>query len=163
MNIDGKSRVCAVIGNPVEHSLSPALHNAAFAQKKLNMCYVAFHVEDLATAMAGVKGLNLLGLSVTIPHKVAVLDYLDEVEETAGRIGSVNTVLHKDGRLIGYNSDGLGAVRALREALPGRSPLPSGKRSPSRRWCFWGLKSRSAGALRKISRRCYPFRSGGNP
>ena len=116
MKIDGKSRVCAVIGNPVEHSLSPALHNAAFAEKRLNMCYVAFRVEDLAAAMAGVRGLNLLGLSVTIPHKVAVLDYLDEVDETAGRIGSVNTVLHKDGLLIGYNSDGMGAVRALREA-----------------------------------------------
>ncbi len=116
MKIDGKSRVCAVIGNPVEHSLSPALHNAAFAEKGLNVCYVAFRVEDLGAAMAGVRGLNLLGLSVTIPHKVAVLEYLDEIEETADRIGSVNTVLHRDGRLIGYNSDGMGAVRALREA-----------------------------------------------
>jgi shikimate dehydrogenase len=105
-----------VIGNPVEHSLSPALHNAAFAEKKLNLCYVAFRVEDLAAAMAGVKGLNLLGLSVTIPHKVAILPYLDEVEETARRIGSVNTVLNREGRLIGYNSDGMGAVRALQEA-----------------------------------------------
>jgi shikimate dehydrogenase len=116
VKIDGKSRVCAVIGNPVEHSLSPALHNAAFAEKKLNLCYVAFRVEDLAAAMAGVKGLNLLGLSVTIPHKVAILPYLDEVEETARRIGSVNTVLNREGRLIGYNSDGMGAVRALQEA-----------------------------------------------
>ena len=116
MKIDGKSRICAVIGNPVEHSLSPALHNAAFAEKKLNICYVAFRVEDLAAAMAGVKGLDLLGLSVTIPHKVAILPYLDEVEETARRIGSVNTVLNKEGRLIGYNSDGMGAVRALKEA-----------------------------------------------
>lgn len=116
MKIDGKSRICAVIGNPVEHSLSPALHNAAFAEKKLNLCYVAFRVEDLAAAMAGVKGLNLLGLSVTIPHKVAILPYLDEVEETARRIGSVNTVLNKEGRLVGYNSDGMGAVRALKEA-----------------------------------------------
>ena len=116
MKIDGKSRICAVIGNPVEHSLSPALHNAAFAEKKLNLCYVAFRVEDLAAAMAGVKGLDLLGLSVTIPHKVAILPYLDEVEETARRIGSVNTVLNKEGRLIGYNSDGMGAVRALKEA-----------------------------------------------
>ena len=116
MKIDGKSRICAVIGNPVEHSLSPALHNAAFEEKKLNMCYVAFRVEDLAAAMAGVKGLNLLGLSVTIPHKVAILNYLDEVDETARKIGSVNTVLHKEGRLIGYNSDGMGAVRALKEA-----------------------------------------------
>jgi shikimate dehydrogenase len=123
VKIDGKSRICAVIGNPVGHSLSPALHNAAFAEKKLNFCYVAFHVEDLAAAMAGVKGLNLLGLSVTIPHKVAILPYLDEVEETARRIGSVNTVLNKEGRLIGYNSDGMGAVRALKEAdipLPGK-------------------------------------------
>ena len=116
MKIDGKSRVCAVIGNPVEHSLSPALHNAAFSEKRLNMCYVAFRVEDLAAAVAGVRGLNLLGLSVTIPHKVNILQYLDEVEETAGRIGSVNTVLNREGRLIGYNSDGLGAVRALEEA-----------------------------------------------
>ncbi len=116
MRIDGKSRVCAVIGNPVEHSLSPALHNAAFAEKGLNMCYVAFRVEDIEAAMAGVKGLNLLGLSVTIPHKVAVMGCLDEVDETAGRIGSVNTVLNREGRLIGYNSDGMGAVRALREA-----------------------------------------------
>jgi len=116
VKIDGKSRICAVIGNPVEHSLSPALHNAAFAEKKLNLCYVAFRVEDLAAAMAGVKGLDLLGLSVTIPHKVAILPYLDEIEETARRIGSVNTVLNKEGRLIGYNSDGMGAVRALKEA-----------------------------------------------
>jgi shikimate dehydrogenase len=116
VKIDGKSHICAVIGDPVEHSLSPALHNAAFEEKELNMCYVAFRVEDLEAAMAGVRGLNLLGLSVTIPHKVAILSYLDEVDETARRIGSVNTVLHKQGRLIGYNSDGMGAVRALREA-----------------------------------------------
>jgi shikimate dehydrogenase len=116
VRIDGKSRVCAVIGNPVEHTLSPALHNAAFSEKGLNMCYVAFRVENLAAAMAGVRGLNLLGLSVTIPHKVEILKHLDEVEETARRIGSVNTVLHKEGRLVGYNSDGLGAVRALKEA-----------------------------------------------
>lgn len=116
VKIDGKSRVCAVIGNPVEHSLSPALHNAAFAEKRLNMCYVAFRVEDLAAAVAGVRGLNLLGLSVTIPHKVSILQHLDEVEDTARRIGSVNTVLNQQGRLIGYNSDGMGAVRALEGA-----------------------------------------------
>ncbi len=116
MKIDGKTRVCAVIGNPVEHSLSPALHNAAFEEKGLNLCYVAFHVEDLASAVSGVRGLNLLGLSVTIPHKIAILPLLDEVEETARRIGSVNTVLNRQGRLIGYNSDGKGALMALREA-----------------------------------------------
>jgi len=116
LRIDGKTRVCAVIGNPVEHSLSPAIHNAAFQELGLNFCYVPFHVEDLGQAMAGVRGLNLAGLSVTIPHKVAVLQYLDEIETTAQHIGSVNTVVHREGRLIGYNTDGRGALRALQEA-----------------------------------------------
>jgi shikimate dehydrogenase len=109
-------RVCAVIGNPVEHSLSPILHNSAFEKEGLPICYVAFRVEDLAAAMAGVRGFNLLGLSVTIPHKVEVLAYLDEVEDTARQIGSVNTVLNRDGKLIGFNSDGMGALRAIEEA-----------------------------------------------
>ena len=116
MKVDGKMRVCAVVGDPVEHSLSPVLHNAAFAEKGLDICYVAFRVEDLAAAMVGVRALNLLGLSVTIPHKVAILPHLDQVEETAKKIGSVNTVLRKDESLIGFNSDGMGALRALREA-----------------------------------------------
>lgn len=116
MRIDAKTRVCAVIGNPVEHSLSPAIHNAAFEKEGLPFCYVAFPVEDLAPAVAGIRALNLLGVSVTIPHKVAVMAYLDEIEETARQIGSVNTILNRQGRLIGYNSDGTGALRALLEA-----------------------------------------------
>lgn len=116
MKIDARMRVCAVIGNPVEHSLSPILHNSAFEKEGLPICYVAFRVEDLAAAMAGVRGFNLLGLSVTIPHKVEVLAYLDEVEDTARQIGSVNTVLNRDGKLIGFNSDGMGALRAIEEA-----------------------------------------------
>ena len=116
MKIDARMRVCAVIGNPVEHSLSPILHNSAFEKEGLPICYVAFRVEDLAAAMAGVRGFNLLGLSVTIPHKVEVLAYLDEVEGTARQIGSVNTVLNRDGKLIGFNSDGMGALRAIEEA-----------------------------------------------
>ena len=116
LKINAKTRVCAVIGNPVEHSLSPAIHNAAFREKGLNLCYTAFRVENLPGAVAGARALGLLGLSVTIPHKVAILPLLDEVEETARRIGSVNTVLQKDARLLGYNSDGMGALRALREA-----------------------------------------------
>ncbi len=116
MNIDGKTRLCAVLGNPVEHSLSPALHNAAFQKEGLNICYTAFRVEDMAGAMAGTRALNLLGLSVTIPHKVSVMQYLDEVDETAARIGSVNTVINRDGKLSGYNSDGMGALRAIHES-----------------------------------------------
>jgi shikimate dehydrogenase len=116
LKIDAKTRLCAVIGNPVEHSLSPLIHNAAFEETGLNIRYVAFRVEDLAATMAGVKAMNLLGLSVTIPHKVAILPHLDEVEEVAGKIGSVNTILHKGTKLIGFNSDGTGALRALQEA-----------------------------------------------
>jgi len=119
LKIDGKTRLCAVLGNPVEHSLSPALHNAAFEAEGLNLCYAAFRVEDLAGALAGARALNLLGLSVTIPHKVAVMQYLDEVDETASRIGSVNTVIHRDGKLYGTNSDGMGALRARRESGAG--------------------------------------------
>ncbi len=115
MKINAKTRVCAVLGNPVEHSLSPALHNEAFRHEGLNICYTAFCVQDLAAAMNGVRALGILGLSVTIPHKVAVLDHLDEVDEIARGIGSVNTVIQKDGKLLGYNSDGMGALRALKE------------------------------------------------
>jgi shikimate dehydrogenase len=100
----------------VEHSLSPAIHNEAFRQEGLDICYTAFRVEDLDAAMRGVRALGILGLSVTIPHKVEVLRYLDEVDEIARGIGSVNTVILRDGRLIGYNSDGRGALRALQDA-----------------------------------------------
>lgn len=116
MRIDGKTKVCAVIGNPVEHSLSPAIHNAAFEELGLNFCYVAFRVEDLATAIAGVRALGIVGVSVTIPHKVAVVELLDEVDPVAHNIGSVNTLVNKDGKLAGYNSDGLGALKAIEEA-----------------------------------------------
>jgi len=124
LRIDARTRICAVIGNPVEHSLSPAIHNAAFREKGLNLCYTAFRVEDLPAAISGTRALGLLGLSVTIPHKVAILPLLDEVDENARRIGSVNTVLQRDGKLYGYNSDGMGALRALREA---RIPLDGKK------------------------------------
>ena len=116
MKINAKTNVCAIIGNPVEHSLSPTLHNEAFRQEGLNLCYTAFCVKDLEAAIKGARALGILGLSVTIPHKVEVLNYLDEVDETAGRIGSVNTVIQKDGKLLGYNSDGMGAFRALKDA-----------------------------------------------
>lgn len=139
MKISARTRVCAVIGNPVEHSLSPALHNEAFRHEGLDICYAAFRVEDLAGAMHGVRALGLLGLSVTIPHKVAVLDHLDEVDETARAIGSVNTVLRKGDRLIGYNSDGMGALSALVDAgveLEGRRVLLLGSGGAARAVAF---------------------------
>lgn len=113
--IDAKTRLCALIGNPVEHSLSPAIHNAAFQHLGLNYVYVALKVEDLEGAMRGVRALTgIRGLSVTIPHKVAVLPYLDRIDPTARNIGAVNTIVSDGGELTGYNTDASGALAALR-------------------------------------------------
>ncbi len=113
--MDTKTQLCAVIGNPIEHSLSPAIHNAAFEHLGLNYVYVAFKVKDVFSAMAGVRGLGIRGLSVTIPHKVEVTKYLDEIDEVADRIGSVNTIVNENGSLKGYTTDGTAAVRSLKE------------------------------------------------
>lgn len=115
MRISATTAVCAVIGDPVEHSLSPAIHNAAFEFCNLDMVYTAFHVMkgDVEGALAGVCSLGIRGLSVTLPHKVDILSFLDSVEPLAGRIGSVNTVTNLDGRLHGSSTDGPGALRAF--------------------------------------------------
>ena len=114
-SIDAKTRVCGLIGNPVEHSLSPAIHNAAFQHSGLNFVYLAFKVEDLEDAMRGIRALgSFRGASVTIPHKVAVLSFLDAIEPTARNIGAVNTIVSDHGTLTGYNTDASGALAALR-------------------------------------------------
>lgn len=115
VSIDARSQVCAVIGWPIEHSLSPTLHNAAFGAAGLNFAYVAFGVRpgELPAAIAGARALGLRGLSVTIPHKVDILPLLDEVDDLAARTGSVNTVVNDGGRLRGTSTDGPGALAAL--------------------------------------------------
>ncbi len=117
MKISGKTRVCAIIGDPVEHSLSPVMHNAAFKELKLNLVYVAFTVtrSELKDAIIGARILGFRGLNVTMPHKNAVMNYLDETDSTAKSIGAVNTILNDGGRLVGFNTDGVGAMRALKE------------------------------------------------
>jgi len=117
MKISGKTRVCAIIGDPVEHSLSPVMHNAAFKELKLNLVYVAFTVtrNELKEAISGARILGFRGLNVTMPHKNAVMKYLDETDSTAKSIGAVNTILNDKGRLVGFNTDGIGAMRALKE------------------------------------------------
>jgi shikimate dehydrogenase len=117
MKISGKTRVCAIIGDPVEHSLSPIMHNAAFKELKLNLVYVAFTVtrNELEEAINGARILGFRGLNVTMPHKNAVMKYLDETDSTAKSIGAVNTILNDGGRLLGFNTDGIGAMMALRE------------------------------------------------
>jgi len=117
MEISGKTRVCGIIGDPVEHSLSPAMHNAAFQELNLDFVYVTFRVRkhEVREAIVGAKALDIRGLNVTMPHKNAVMEYLDEIESTARAIGAVNTILNDKGRLKGYNTDGIGALKALKE------------------------------------------------
>ena len=112
--IDADTSLFGLIGNPVAHSLSPMMHNQALAATGYNGVYLAFRVTDPGAAIRGIAALNFEGISVTLPHKVAVMEYLDEVDETAARIGAVNTIVNSRGRLIGYNTDCPGALEALR-------------------------------------------------
>lgn len=115
--IDAKTALCAVIGRPVGHSLSPAMHNAAFEATGLNYVYLAFEVEDVAACLIGMRALpNFRGLSVTIPHKLDVMPHLDAIDPIASRVGSVNTITNEKGRLIGATTDGLGTLRAFEDA-----------------------------------------------
>lgn len=111
----GEIPIYAVFGNPVSHSLSPVMHNSALAQTGLDGFYLAFRVEDIAAAVNGVRGLGMRGVSITIPHKVSVMEHLDQLDPVAARIGAVNTIVNRQGILWGYNSDCAGAVDALTE------------------------------------------------
>jgi shikimate dehydrogenase len=117
LRVDSYTALYGVFGDPVRHSRSPIMLGRAFAETGTNAAYVAFHVkpEGLGEAVRGVRALGLSGVNVTIPHKVEVMQYLDEIDETARVIGAVNTIVHRDGRLIGYNTDGIGYVRSLKE------------------------------------------------
>ena len=113
-SINSDTKLCAVIGNPVLHSLSPAMHNAAFQAVGLDCVYLAFTVSDLAGCVAGLRACDgFQGLSVTIPHKVAIMEHLDHIEEDALQVGCVNTVVKKEGKLVGAVTDGTGALRAI--------------------------------------------------
>ncbi|WP_280768534.1 shikimate dehydrogenase [Salipaludibacillus daqingensis] len=113
-------QVYGVIGHPIAHSLSPAMHEAAFKECGIDGTYLAFEVkeEQVKQAIDGVRALGIKGLNVTIPHKVAVMEYLDEIDPVARQIGAVNTIVHKDNKLIGYNTDGQGYLQALLPVLP---------------------------------------------
>jgi shikimate dehydrogenase len=121
MDITATTQFCGVIGNPVDHSLSPAIHNAAFQNLGLNFVYLAWKVEAIGDAVKGLRALgNFRGASVTIPHKVAVLPFLDDIEATGRHIGAINTIVARNGQLFGANTDATGALRALKE---GNAPL----------------------------------------
>ena len=111
----GKTKFMGVMGYPVAHSLSPVIQNAAIEAAGIDYGYIAMPVapEDLADAVKGLKALGLAGCNVTIPHKVAIMQHLDEIDEAAELIGAVNTVEVKDGRLYGHNTDAIGFIAPL--------------------------------------------------
>jgi shikimate dehydrogenase len=120
--INGSTQLFGIIGNPVAHSLSPAMHNAAFAALGINSVYVPLRPIDLAEGFRGLRALGFIGVSVTVPYKVAIIDYLDEIDPVARKIGAVNTLLFQqqaDGgsRCKGCNTDWLGSNQALAEEI----------------------------------------------
>lgn len=116
ITITGATRVAGVIGDPVTHTLSPPMHNAAFRHQGLDWVYVPYHVspENLGVAVAAVRAMRISGLNVTIPHKVSIVAHLDDLDQSARLIGAVNTIANHDGTLVGYNTDGAGFLRSLR-------------------------------------------------
>ena len=117
--VDAETKVIGLIGHPVGHSFSPIMHNAAFKDKGLNYVYVAFDVlpENLKYVIDGAKALGIVGFNVTIPHKIKIMKYLDEIDKDAKLIGAVNTIKIEEGKAIGYNTDGIGARKALEEEI----------------------------------------------
>lgn len=134
------TQLCAVIGNPVSHSLSPAIHNAAFNELDLDFVYIAFRVEDLKNALSGMRALeNFRGLSITIPHKIEAMNYMDDIADVDRSIGSINTVIHEGNRLIGSGTDGPGALKALTDAgvsVEGKNVLMLGAGGAARAIAF---------------------------
>ena len=142
MKIKGSTNIVGLIGHPVEHSFSPPMHNAAFDELGMDYAYVAFDVNpnDLKSAIEGAESLNIKGFNVTIPHKVDVMQYLDELDEVARLIGAVNTIDFKN--LKGYNTDGIGAVKAIEEvtSIKNKNVVVAGAGGASRAISFYIAK-----------------------
>ncbi len=115
--IDVDTRLYAVFGDPVSHSLSPVMHNCAFRQLGYNGVYVAIRVRDIAAAVSAVRCLSIHGVSITVPHKTSVIPFLDHIDPVAADIGAINTIVNQEGRLWGYNTDARAAIWALREMV----------------------------------------------
>jgi shikimate dehydrogenase len=147
--ISGKTFVYGLIGDPIDHSLSPTIQNAGFRANRINAVYVPFRVttHDLKTAIRGLRVMRVCGFNVTTPHKVNVISYLDKIVGAASEIGSVNTVVSENGKLCGYNTDGIGALNSLAEAgvaIEGKSALILGAGGASKAVAYsFGEKARS--------------------
>ncbi len=139
MEIKGSTNVVGLIGHPVEHSFSPPMHNAAFKKLAMDYVYTAFDVnpKNLEYAIAGAQALGIKGFNVTIPHKIEVMKYLDEIDDVASLIGAVNTIDFKD--LKGYNTDGIGAIKAISEVtkIKNKNVLIAGAGGASRAISFY--------------------------
>ena len=141
--IDAQTTYVAIFGNPIAHSLSPQMHNAAFNHLDLNLAFLAFKVNKAAEAAVAIRTLGLRGASITIPHKEAIMEHLDEVDNVGLAIGAVNTVVAREGRLLGSNTDWLGVVKALEQVteLGGKRCLVLGAGGAARAAIF-GLQNR---------------------
>ena len=115
--INGKTKIIGIIGENIENSLSPLFHNQIILKHSLNFCYLSFQVAetDLDEAIQGVRALNKRGVNITFPYKEKVIEFLDEVEESARRIGAVNTIVNNKGILTGYNTDVIGFKKSLQD------------------------------------------------
>ena len=115
MKIDGYTRMAAVIAKPIRHSISPFIHNQAYQLTATNAVYLAWEVEEdeVEPSLQQLRVLDMLGANISMPYKKKVLPFLDQVDGSAQLIGSVNTIVQKDGRLTGYNTDGLGFLKSL--------------------------------------------------
>lgn len=142
MNIKGSTNIVGLIGHPVEHSFSPPMHNAAFSDLNMDYAYVAFDVNpnDLKSAIVGARSLNIKGLNVTIPHKIDVVRYLEEIDEIASLIGAVNTIDFEE--MKGYNTDGIGAIKAIGEvtSIKDKNVVVAGAGGASRAISFYIAK-----------------------
>ncbi|WP_425414527.1 shikimate dehydrogenase [Paenibacillus pinihumi] len=125
--VDSHTVLYGVIGDPIRHSKSPLMMNRAFKETGINGIYTAFHIvpDQLANFIAGVRAMGIRGVNVTIPHKLDVMHHLDHIDDSALAIGAVNTIVNDGGRLTGYNTDGIGYVRSLKEEI---EPDLAGKR-----------------------------------
>ena len=115
MKIDGYTRLAAVVANPIKHSISPFIHNRAFEATNTNGVYLAWEIEgtDLAETVANIRRYQMFGINLSMPYKEQVIPYLDQLSEEARLIGAVNTVVNREGTLIGYNTDGKGFFKSL--------------------------------------------------
>ncbi|MFC5532060.1 shikimate dehydrogenase [Cohnella yongneupensis] len=155
--MDSYTVLYGVIGDPIRHSKSPVMLNRAFQERGINGAYAAFHVvpDKLGEAIAGVRALGFRGLNVTIPHKIEVMSFLDEIHPGAKAVGAVNTIVNEGGRLVGYNTDGIGYVRSLKEEaepnLAGRTIVVLGAGGASR-GILWALAQEKPAKLMLANR-----------